>query len=104
MDIKRFKKTYKFICDDCGEFMHTKADFCEKCGSKNMRKPTRDDYLKYESKQKSVLAGEKAEHKAVLAEERATEKAERAEKRATEKAERAEKRATEKAEKAEKNE
>ncbi|MFW9901957.1 MAG: hypothetical protein ACFFDY_11855 [Candidatus Thorarchaeota archaeon] len=104
MDIKRFKKTYKFICDDCGEFMHTKTEYCEKCGSNNMRKAKHDDYIKYETKQKSDLAQERAVVKAERVEKRAEEKAERAEKRAVEKAERAEKRAVEKAEKAEEKE
>ncbi len=112
MDIKRFKKTYKFICDDCGEFMHTKTEFCEKCGSKALRKPTREDYAKFETKDKAETAvrkaGEKvvknariAGEKAKMAEEKAEVKAERAEKKAEVKAERAERKAEVKAERAE---
>lgn len=80
MEIKRFKKTYKFICDDCGEFLHTKMEFCEKCGGTALRKATKEDYLKYETEGKADKAGRRAV-------KRAEEKAEKAEKKAEEKAE-----------------
>lgn len=78
MDLKRFKKTYKYICNGCGEFMHTKTDYCEKCGSSDMRKANKEDYSKY-------AAGEKAEQKAEKAEKKAEERAEKAERKAEEK-------------------
>jgi hypothetical protein len=48
LDIKLFKKTFKFICDDCGEFTHTETEYCEKCGANALRKATGDDYMKHE--------------------------------------------------------
>ena len=111
--MKRFKKTYKIICDECGEFLHTKMEFCEKCGATAMRKATREDYSKYETEGKADKADRKAVKKAgdkvEVAEKRAVkraedevEKAEKAEKKAEDKAEKAEKKAEDKAEKAEK--
>ena len=82
MEIKRFKKTYKFICNDCGEFLHTKMEFCEKCGSTALRKTTREDYSKYETKGKADKAERVTERKAVEKAEKAVEKADRAEKKA----------------------
>lgn len=45
MNNKLFKKTYPFICGSCGEFTHTKHEFCDKCGEKNsLRKAEKKDY------------------------------------------------------------
>jgi len=47
LDIKLFKKAYKFICNNCGKFLHTETEYCEKCGEKAVRKATKEDYSKY---------------------------------------------------------
>lgn len=59
--MKTFKKTFKFICEECGEFSHTEHEYCEKCGAKALRKAIKDDYVKYETKKKadSVIHEEK---------------------------------------------
>jgi len=47
MDSKLFKKTYRYVCNSCGEFSHTLADYCEKCGGKDsLRKAIKEDYKK----------------------------------------------------------
>jgi len=33
MNKKLFRKTYRFVCSDCGEFSHTLNEYCEMCGS-----------------------------------------------------------------------
>ena len=48
MNIKLFKKTFKFVCDECGKFGHTQTEYCEVCGSKAMRKAKKEDYLEHE--------------------------------------------------------
>ncbi|MHA2471946.1 MAG: hypothetical protein ACXAES_01795 [Promethearchaeota archaeon] len=50
--MKTFKKTFKFICDECGEFSYTERECCEKCGVQSLRMATKDDYSKYEKKKK----------------------------------------------------
>ena len=51
MDKKLFKKTYKFICSNCGEFSHTHRDFCESCGEEgSIREATKEDYESYGEK------------------------------------------------------
>jgi len=112
MDMKAFKKTFKFICGECGNFSTTQTEYCEKCGANAVRQATHEDYSKREKEGKAGIAERRtkmrAEDKAEKAEDKAedkAEKAEKAEKRAEEKAEKAEKRAEEKAEeKAEKAE
>jgi len=48
MDKKLFKKTYKFICSNCGEFSHTNRDYCETCGKENtIRKAKKEDFDSY---------------------------------------------------------
>ena len=47
MEIKSFKKTFRFICNKCGEFSHTRTEFCEKCGFNDIRKATKNDYSKF---------------------------------------------------------
>ena len=44
LDAKLFKKTFLFICNDCGEFAHTVYEFCDKCGAEGLRKATKEDY------------------------------------------------------------
>ncbi|MFX0040331.1 MAG: hypothetical protein ACFFCY_08100 [Promethearchaeota archaeon] len=51
MDKKMFKKTYKLICDSCGEFTHSSTQYCEKCGSEAIRKATKEDYAAHERKE-----------------------------------------------------
>jgi uncharacterized OB-fold protein len=47
MDSKLFKKTYPYICKDCGEFAHTQHEYCDKCGAKNsLRIAEKADYKK----------------------------------------------------------
>ena len=48
MDAKLFKKTFLFICDKCGEFTHTKHEFCGKCGAEALRKAKKEDYKNHE--------------------------------------------------------
>jgi len=35
MKSKNFRKTYLYICSECGEFSHTIYDYCDKCGAKD---------------------------------------------------------------------
>jgi len=109
MDMRLFKKTFKFICGECENFSTTQTDYCEKCGANAVRKATNEDYSKREKEDKvgrterrtEMRAEDKAE-KAEDKAEKAEDKAEKAEKKAEDKAEKAEKRAEDKAEKAEK--
>lgn len=40
-----YKSTFPFICDSCGEFSHTFAEYCENCGTKgSLREATSRDY------------------------------------------------------------
>ncbi|MFW9942209.1 MAG: hypothetical protein ACFFFT_14315 [Candidatus Thorarchaeota archaeon] len=56
MDYKLFKKTYPFVCDKCGEFAHTKYDFCDKCGAEDtLRKALKEDYINYKKKKKLMF-------------------------------------------------
>ncbi|MFX1302615.1 MAG: hypothetical protein ACFFBV_00615 [Promethearchaeota archaeon] len=95
MDIKIFKKTFKFICDECGEFTHTETEYCEKCGVQAIRKATNEDYTRYEmEKMRDVkeqrIEIEKAEETRKVAEkaEKVAEKAEKAAQKAAKKAKR----------------
>jgi hypothetical protein len=45
--MKTFKKTFKLICDSCGEFTHTDTQYCEKCGAEAVRPATKEDYEKH---------------------------------------------------------
>jgi len=45
--MKTFKKTFKFICDSCGEFLHADSQYCEKCGAETVRLATKEDYEKH---------------------------------------------------------
>ncbi len=73
--------------------MHTKTDFCESCGSTDMRKPTKEDYLKFEKKDKAITAERRADEKAVFDAREAEEKAVVDAREAAEKAEKAERKA-----------
>ncbi|MFX0006423.1 MAG: hypothetical protein ACFFA7_02255 [Promethearchaeota archaeon] len=44
LDAKLFKKTFPYICEDCGEFAHTLHKFCDKCGANALRKASNKDY------------------------------------------------------------
>jgi uncharacterized OB-fold protein len=45
MDKKLFKKTYEFICSECGEFAHTMNEYCERCGTRGtLHKAHKSDY------------------------------------------------------------
>ncbi|MFX0104887.1 MAG: hypothetical protein ACFE75_05310 [Candidatus Hodarchaeota archaeon] len=106
MDIKLFKKTFKFICDECGKFAHTEREYCEKCGAQALRKATKDDYIKYESEamkkakenKNTVVKARKESQKA----RKIFEKTEKAEIKAGKLVEKSEKKAGKVAEKAEK--
>jgi hypothetical protein len=41
------KKSIKFICNDCGEFFPTNMEYCDICGSSNIRKAKSKDLSKY---------------------------------------------------------
>ena len=58
--MKTFKKTFKFICDECGEFAHTEREYCEICGKKTLRNAKNDDYAKHE---KESMMGTKGSRK-----------------------------------------
>ncbi|MBY8989817.1 MAG: hypothetical protein KGD58_03605 [Candidatus Lokiarchaeota archaeon] len=48
MDTKLFKRTYPYICNKCGEFAHTKQEYCDKCGAADsLRKAEKVDYKNY---------------------------------------------------------
>jgi hypothetical protein len=110
LDIKTFKKTFRFICEQCGEFAHTETEYCEICGTKTLRKATKDDYAKYEREKmretketravfEEAQKVEKAEIKAEKAAEKVADKAELKVKKAVEKAEIKAEKAEEKAKK-----
>ena len=47
MDQKLYKKTNPYICSSCGEFAHTKREYCEICGKKDsIVKATKEDFKK----------------------------------------------------------
>jgi rRNA maturation endonuclease Nob1 len=48
LDLPTFKKTFKFICDECGEFLNSEMEYCEKCGTQAVRKAKSADYRKYQ--------------------------------------------------------
>jgi len=79
--MKTYKKTFKFICHDCGKFSYTDSEYCEVCGSSNMRKALKEDYLKFEQ-------ASKKEHKKIKTE---TDKIEKAEKKSEKEAKKAKK-------------
>ncbi len=94
--MKTFKKTFKFICDKCGEFTHTETEYCEVCGTKTLRKATTDDYAKYE---KESMRGTK-DTRMVIDKAKKDKKAEiKAEKKAKKEAKEAKKEAKKEAEK-----
>ena len=35
MNNKDFRKTYPYICSECGEFNHSLREYCENCGAQN---------------------------------------------------------------------
>jgi len=45
VDIKTFKRSYKFICEKCGRFSRIKREYCRICGL-FLRKATKNDYKK----------------------------------------------------------
>jgi len=48
MDTKLFKRTYPYICNKCGEFAHTKQEYCDKCGATDsLTKAEKVDYKNY---------------------------------------------------------
>jgi len=47
MTLGDFKKSFPYICNSCGEFTHTFAEYCEKCGTKgSLREAKNIDYEK----------------------------------------------------------
>jgi len=96
--MKTFKKTYKFICDECGEFAYTEMEYCERCGKKTLRKATKEDYANYENKtirtaKEDRIVFDKAQkaEKVEIKAEKATEKAKKAVEKAEKAAEKAKK-------------
>ncbi|MFX1281240.1 MAG: hypothetical protein ACFFA3_17950 [Promethearchaeota archaeon] len=47
MDSKSFKNTFKYICNECGEFSFSEAELCEICGAKAIRKATGVDFRRH---------------------------------------------------------
>jgi uncharacterized OB-fold protein len=42
---KLWKKTFPYMCNSCGAFLHTRAKMCERCGKEDSLKPiTKLDY------------------------------------------------------------
>lgn len=106
MDIKIFKKTFLFVCDECGEFAPAKLEYCENCGEKALRKATNEDYTRYEMETKKInkeqrIEFEKADEIRKVAEraEKVAEKAKKAVDKADKKAKKAAEKAKTKAEK-----
>ncbi|MHA1931431.1 MAG: hypothetical protein ACW96X_02765 [Promethearchaeota archaeon] len=44
MDMKAFKRIYKYRCDGCGKFSQIKRRYCRICGAQALRKARKDDY------------------------------------------------------------
>ena len=71
--MKTFKKTFIFVCDECGEFAPTKLEYCENCGEKALRKAINEDYARYEMETKrndkeQLIEFEKADEIRMVAE------------------------------------
>ncbi|UCD01572.1 MAG: hypothetical protein JSV23_00675 [Promethearchaeota archaeon] len=50
MDLKLFKKSFPFICNECNEFAHTEFDFCDKCGAEGaLRIANKGDYKNHKN-------------------------------------------------------
>ncbi len=47
LDIKTFKKKFKFICKKCGKFLDSTRGYCRRCGAHAPRKALDDDYTNY---------------------------------------------------------
>jgi len=45
---KGIKKSMKFLCNECGEFFPTSTEYCDKCGSNDIRKATNKDLSRFE--------------------------------------------------------
>ncbi|MFX0040114.1 MAG: hypothetical protein ACFFB9_05040 [Promethearchaeota archaeon] len=46
---KTFRRTFKYLCDNCKEFIDSYKEYCEKCGAQNtIREATKEDYVKRE--------------------------------------------------------
>ena len=48
MDNKTFRKTFKFICERCGEFSQTSRGYCKRCGVHAPREATKENYTQFE--------------------------------------------------------
>jgi uncharacterized OB-fold protein len=49
VDAKLYKKTYPYICSNCGKFTHSQREYCESCGNKgSIVKASKEDYKKAE--------------------------------------------------------
>jgi len=46
VDMKAFKRSFKYICEKCGKFSRIKRGYCKICGAHALRKATKDDYKK----------------------------------------------------------
>ena len=44
---KSIKKSFKFLCNECGEFFPTSTEHCDKCGSRDIRKATNKDLSRF---------------------------------------------------------
>jgi len=48
MDMNNFAKTFKYICNECGNFSRIRSEFCGNCGAQALRKAKKNDYAIYE--------------------------------------------------------
>lgn len=47
MDLRTFKKSFKFVCMECGTFSYLRREHCEHCGAQTLKKATKADYIEY---------------------------------------------------------
>ena len=51
VDWKTFKKSFPYICSNCGEYSYTKKEYCEHCGKKDtIIRMIKEVYEKYHEK------------------------------------------------------
>ena len=100
VDIKFFKKSFKFVCNECGNFAHTETTYCEKCGVGALRKATKEDYIRYEMETTRDSKERRIEIERVDETRKVAERAEKVADKARRVAEKTEKEVEKKAEKA----
>lgn len=43
MDLESYKKTFPYICNNCGKFTRTYSEYCENCGTSSSIRNTNDN-------------------------------------------------------------